>query len=252
MTGLATLLGLALGLYGLGVWRLHRRRRAWPRWRLAVFALAALGTIAVLVPPLSHWGHHDFRGHMMVHLVVAMVAPVGLVFAAPVTLALKNLPAAWGKRWVRLLNTPTLRLLCHPITAAVLNVGGLYALYLTDLYSLMLRSPAFAVWLHWHFLLAGCLFTWAIAGPDPAPRRPGIRLRLAVLVVSMVAHGVLAKWMYRFQLPREEHWLVVQQGAEWMFYLGELPEAFLVFVLLRQWSKWRFPTPAPPTPQRTL
>ncbi|WP_110666317.1 cytochrome c oxidase assembly protein [Salinicola halophilus] len=251
MTALAGLMAAALALYGLGVWRLRRSGRAWPLWRLAAFALAALAVVVALLPPIAHWAHHDFRGHMMVHLVVAMMAPIGLVFAAPVTLALKNVPAIWGRRWVTLLNTRPLRFLSHPITAAVLNVGGLYALYLTDLYGVMLTSPAFAVWLHWHFLLAGCLFTWAIAGPDPAPRRPSLHLRLGVLLVSMVAHGVLAKWMYRFHLPREEHWLAVQQGAEWMFYLGELPEAFLAFVLLRQWSRWHFPTSMAQTESRT-
>lgn len=240
MTALAWLMAVALGVYGLGVWRVCRQGRDWPSWRLLLFTLGAGGVIACLVPPVAHWAHHDFRGHMLVHLVVAMLAPVALVFAAPVTLALKNLPTAWGRAWVTLLIHPVVRGLCHPITAALLNVGRLYALYLTDLYAYMTMSPAFATWLHWHFLLAGCLFTWSIAGPDLAPRRPALGMRFGVLLVAMVAHGILAKWMYRFHLPRQEDWLAVQQGAEWMFYLGELPEGFLAFVLLRQWSRSRF------------
>jgi len=247
MSVLAGAMLVALALYFRGTWRLRSRGRAWPLWRPTIFALGALSVVAVLSPPIASWAHHDFRGHMLVHLIVAMLAPIGLVFAAPVTLTLKNVPATWGRAWVALLGHPWVRLLCHPITAATLDVGGLYLLYLTGLYGYMLETPAFAVWLHWHFLLAGCLFTWAIAGPDPAPRRPSLPMRCATLIAAMVAHGVLAKWMYRFHFPREESLAAVQQGAEWMFYLGEVPEAILVYVLLSEWLRRRYPaTPSRP------
>jgi putative membrane protein len=50
--------------------------------------------------------------------------------------------------------------------------------------------------LHVHFLLAGYLFfAWAVAGPDPAPR-PGMGLRIAVVVAAGGAHSLLAKLLY--------------------------------------------------------
>lgn len=173
---------------------------------------------------------------MIVHLVAGMIAPVGLVMAAPVSLALKTLPTEWGRCWVKLVSWAPVRWLIHPITAAILNVGGMMALYLTDLYADMLESPGVSGWLHWHFIIAGCLFTWAIAGPDPAPRRPSLNLRLGVLVVSMALHAALAKWLYQFHFPSSVALEQVRQGAELMFYAGELPEAFLVYLLMREWS----------------
>ena len=39
-------------------------------------------------------------------------------------------------------------------------IGGMMALYLTDLYATMLHSPGFALWLHWHFIIAKHLATF--------------------------------------------------------------------------------------------
>ncbi|WP_157958527.1 cytochrome c oxidase assembly protein [Salinicola sp. CPA57] len=231
--------------YGWGWWRLKRGSREWPLWRLVVFWLSALAIIAVMSPPSMHWAHRDFRGHMVVHLVAGMIAPLGLVMAAPVSLALKNVPVHWGRRWVGFVSLPPIRVLSHPVTAALLNIGGMMVLYLTDLYATMLHSPGFALWLHWHFIIAGCLFSWAIAGPDPAPKRPALEWRFGVLVASMAVHAMLSKWMYRFHFPASVPIDQVRQGAELMFYAGELPEALLVYLLARQWMRSRYrETPA--------
>lgn len=222
-------------LYSWGWWHLRRRGRQWPLWRTLLFCSAAFLVIIALSPPLMHWSHHDFRGHMVIHLVAGMIAPLGLVMAAPISLALKCLPSTWGRAWVWLMSWPLVRFLSHPITATLINIGGMYALYLTDFYSYMLHSSGVAWWLHWHFIIAGCLFTWAIAGPDPAPNRPSLALRFGVLFLSMVAHATLAKWMYRYHFPSSLPLEQVQQGAEIMFYAGELAEACLVYLLVRQW-----------------
>lgn len=224
-------------LYFWGYWHLRRRGRPWPLWRVAIFSLAAIAVMFVLSPPLAQWAHHDFRGHMVIHLIIGMIAPLGLVMAAPITLMLKCIPRTCGRFWVWFVLLPPIRLLSHPITATLLNVGGMYALYMTDLYTYMLQSPDFSLWLHWHFIIAGCLFTWAIAGPDPAPLRPAIGLRFGTLFISMVAHATLAKWMYQFHLPPTMPLKEVQQGAELMFYVGELAEAVLAYRLVRQWAR---------------
>lgn len=226
-------------LYGGGWWRLRSRSRPWPFWRLAIFCLAALAVIVTLSPPLMRWAHHDFRGHMMVHLVAGMIAPLGFVMASPASLALKSVPPAWGRRWVKLVSSLPVRLLSHPITAALLNIGGMYLLYMMGLYGYMLGSTAFSGWIHWHFIIAGCLFTWSIAGPDTAPQRPSLELRFGVLFLSMVAHATLAKWMYQFNLPSVMPLEEVQQGAELMFYIGESVEVFLAYLLVRQWARSR-------------
>ncbi|MDQ7735102.1 cytochrome c oxidase assembly protein [Halomonas sp. SpR1] len=241
MNGFTLVFSLLAALYSWGWWRQQKQCRRWPLWRLAIFCLAALALMIVLSPPLLQWAHHDFRGHMVVHLIAGMIAPLGLVMAAPVSLALKNVPTCWGQRWVKFVSLTPARLLSHPLTAMVLNIGGMYALYMTDLYAYMLHSPGIALLIHWHFIIAGCLFTWSIAGPDPAPRRPSLVLRFGVLFLSMVTHATLAKWMYQFHLPSSMPIEEVQQGAELMFYIGELVEVVLVYLLVRKWVCSRYP-----------
>ena len=47
-----------------------------------------------------------------------------------------------------------------------------------------------------HVFLAGWLFALALVGPDPAPHRPGLPVRAAVLVLVVAAHDVFAKTLY--------------------------------------------------------
>ena len=244
MMALRLLIAVAGCAYVFGVWQQARRDQFWPHYRTILFmsgiALIELG----LSPIVMHLAHHDLRAHMIQHLMIGMYAPVALVFACPMTLLLKSLPTQGGRRLVAFLGHPIVRLWSHPITSVIFNIGGMAALYLTGLYMAQLHSPALALLVHFHFIAAGCLFTWAVAGPDPAPHRPALLTRLIVLVIAMACHAVLGKWMYFIQAPAVPGATVqdITQAAQWMFYGGELAEAVLVFVLVRQWLARERPT----------
>src|SRR5690606_366863 len=109
----------------------ERARGSWSGWRILSFATGIALLIAAASPPVSDWGHSDLRGHMVQHLLLGMFAPLALVLGAPGTLLLRNLPVAAARGCVALLGTMPVRFLIHPATAALLNVGGMYALYLT-------------------------------------------------------------------------------------------------------------------------
>src|SRR5690606_10037081 len=118
-----------------------RRGRHWSAWRLAAF-LAGAGVLLVAVsPPLMFHAHQDLRWHMLQHLLLGMFAPLLLVLAAPLTLLLRSLSVPTARALVRLLRSGPLRLLGHPLTALLLNVGGMYLLYLTPLYAATLNAP---------------------------------------------------------------------------------------------------------------
>ncbi len=216
-------------------------RSGWSLWRSLLFA-TGIGLIMLAgSPPIAHWAHEDLRGHMAQHLLLGMLAPLGLVLGAPVTLMLRVLPQRGG-RWVaQVLRLGVVRVLSHPAVAAVLDVGAMFVLYLTPLYVLSLTSPALHLWLHLHFLVAGCLFTWSIAGPDPAPHRPGPVTRLVVLVVAFGAHALLGKIMYGYHYPRgtaapiEE----IEAAAQWMYYGGDLAEILLAIAFFAAWFRNR-------------
>lgn len=215
------------------------RGYTWSGWRILGFTVGVALILASLSPQLVHLAHNDFRGHMIQHLLLGMAAPLGLVFAAPVTLTLRSLGRGARRALLRLLRTRFVYVISHPAVALVLNVGAMYVLYLTPLYGISLTNSVVHAWIHWHFLAAGCIFTWSIAGPDAAPNRPSIQYRFWILFASIASHAALAKIMYAYGWPESagRGLVEIQEAAQIMYYGGDLIEAILLIALMRIWYR---------------
>lgn len=201
----------------------------WSRWRGAAFMAGAAALVAGTAAPVHH-----FTGHALQHLVVAMVAPLGLVLGAPVTLLLRTLPVPTARRLTRLLRSRAARAVAHPITALVLSTGGLVALYLTPLYARMLADPALHQAVTVHVILSGCLFAWVVAGADPAPHRPAVPVRLLLLGVAIAVHATLSQLLYAgayVQVPAAV--ADRQAGATLMYYGGDVAELLLALAVVQ-------------------
>ncbi|MEU3825729.1 cytochrome c oxidase assembly protein [Streptomyces sp. NPDC029080] len=238
----ALVLLVCAGGYLLLARRARRRNpvRSWSPWRTAAFCAGVALSAAALLPPVASFAHHDFRGHMAQHMLIGMYAPLALVLGAPVTLLLRTLPASGARRLTAVLHSGPARLLAHPAVALLLSTGSLPVLYFTPLYDTAMAQPAGHWLLHAHFLLAGCLFAHAVAGPDPAPGRPGVRARLVFLGCAIAVHAVVAQLMYggfwvRVHAPVTE----VQGGAEIMYYGGDVAELLLAGALVATWRPAR-------------
>ncbi|MBI0294080.1 cytochrome c oxidase assembly protein [Streptomyces sp. PRKS01-29] len=244
------LLGCAAA-YALTVRRARRRHpaRGWPLRRSLSFAAGLVLVAVALLPPLAPFAHEDFRGHMAQHLLLGMYAPLALVLAAPVTLLLRALRPDHGRRLTAVLRSRPARLLAHPVTALLLTVGGLVALYFTPVHDATMGHPGWHWPAHAHFLLSGWLFAYAIAGPDPAPARPGVPARLVVLGVAIAAHAAIAQLMYGgFWVEIHAPIAEVRGGAEIMYYGGDLAELLLAAALVTTWR----PVRTPPSPHGPL
>lgn len=216
-----------------------RRDRGWSGWRTLSFGVGIGVVMAATSPAMQGWGHRDLQGHMIQHLMLGMFAPLGLVLGAPATLLLRHVSVRTGRGIVAALGWRPVRVLLHPVTAALLDIGGMYVLYLTPLFAAAMADPALHVLLHVHFLLAGYLFTWSIAGPDPAPHRPGLRVRLVVLFLATAAHATLGKLMYGHGYPRGTgtDLTELRHAALWMYYGGDLAEAWLAVAFFAIWFR---------------
>lgn len=238
----AVLLPATVYLAGVRVRRDGGRR--WPPGRTAAWLSGCLLAGSALAPPLEA-AAAGASGHMAQHLLLGAAAPLALVLGAPMTLLLGALPPPRRRPVAAVLHARSLRVLTHPATGAALTVGGLYLLYLTPLYALSTRSALVHGIVHAHLLAAGCLFAWAVAGPDPAPRRPGTGVRIAVVVAAGGAHAVLAQQLYARagELPpgaglgAEE----VQAAAQVMYHGGHLADLALLVALsaARYGRRWR-------------
>ncbi|MFH9084939.1 cytochrome c oxidase assembly protein [Streptomyces sp. NPDC017673] len=235
------LLACACG-YLLLARRVRRRNpvRGWNPWRTAGFCAGLLLLAAALLPPLAAFAHRDFRGHMAQHLLIGMYAPLALVLGAPATLALRALPAPHARRLTAFLHSGPARLLAHPVTGLLLSTGSLAPLYFTPLHDAVTARPAGHWLLHAHFLLAGCLFAHAVAGPDPAPARPGVRARLVCLGCAIAVHASVAQLMYAgFRVAVDAPVTQVQGAAELMYYGGDIAELLLAAALVATWRPAR-------------
>jgi putative membrane protein len=225
--------------------RTRRRRlgREWSRWRSAALAAGAVAAGVAVSPPVTAFARADPVGHVLQHLLLGMYAPLAVVLSAPVTLVLGASVPRFGRRLAALLHARPVRLLSSPVTAAAVHVGSLYVLYLTPLYRVAHdREPVHAL-VALHVVLAGCVYAWALVGPDPAPRRPGVPLRAAVLVGSAAAHAVLAKLLYAraAELPPGAGLPAgrVEVAAQWMYYGGDVAELALAVLLFAEWYRRR-------------
>jgi putative membrane protein len=217
--------------YAIGLGAARHRGRSWPAGRAVGWYAGLAAVAASLSGPGAGPG---FVGHMGGHLLIGMVAPLLLVLAAPGTLALRALPTRQARRLSRLFATPAVRVLTHPVTAVVLDGGGLWLLYTTGLYAAMMRSPVVHLLVQLHVLAAGLLLANAVVGVDPMPHRAGRPVRAVALLTFLAAHGILAKYLYGHP-PSGVPGPDARSGAEFMYYGGDLADLALVVIFCWQW-----------------
>ncbi|TDD19525.1 cytochrome c oxidase assembly protein [Kribbella turkmenica] len=220
--------------YVLCVVRLRRRRDSWPCARLISFT-AGLGAVvwAVLGVPLSG----PFTAHMAQHLLVGMGAPLLIVLGRPLTLLLRALPPGRVRRGlVRLLHSTPVGWLVVPPVAAVLDVGGLWLLYRTDLFAESQDRPLLHAAVDAHVLFAGLLFTFAVCQLDPVHRRWRYAARGTTLLAAGAAHAVLAKSLYAAAPPGTAFTATdLHAGAQLMYYGGDVVGVALAVTLAARW-----------------
>ena len=226
---------LAAAGYGTALARLHRRGDRWAASRTACLLAGSVCVCAAVLPPV---GSHDeyFPVHVAQHLLLGMAGPAFLALSAPVTLALRALTRGPHRAALRLLHSRPTGIVSSLPAAVILELGGLYVLYLTGLYRAAENDDLIHAAVHLHMFLAGCLLSWALIGLDPIRRRPGIKARLAALVIAGAAHDTLAKLMYAHSLPVGGGSLASRHtGAELMYYGGTVIDIALAVVLMAQW-----------------
>ena len=187
---------LAVALYIKGVVILKKRGDAWPVGRTIAFALGISGIDFATSGGFGVYAMYSFEYHMIAHMTLGMIAPIGLVLGAPITLALRTLPQGRtptesGPRaiLVALLHSRIGILFTNPIIALALFDGSLFVLYFTDLFGTLMASHAGHLLMNIHFILAGFLFFMIIIGVDPTPRRIHHLVRIVILFAAMAIHA---------------------------------------------------------------
>jgi putative copper resistance protein D len=185
-----------VALYVKGVIVLTKRGDKWPVGRTISFALGIAVTDFATSGGLGLYAHFSFSYHMIAHMLLGMIAPIGLVLGAPMTLALRTLPQGRtpNERGVRgsllaALHSKIGIFYTNPIVALLIFDGSLFGLYFTNLFADLMQSHIGHLIMSLHFLAAGFLFFFVIIGVDPNPRRIPHLVQMVVLFAAMSIHA---------------------------------------------------------------
>jgi len=185
-----------VALYVKGVMILTKRGDKWPVGRTISFALGIAATNFATSGGLGLYAYFSFSYHMIAHMVLGMIAPIGLVLSAPITLALRTLPQGRtpAERGVRgsllaALHSKIGIIFTNPIVALIIFDASLFALYFTDLFGKLMQSHVGHLFMNLHFLAAGFLFFSVIIGIDPNPRKVPRLVQIVILFAAMSIHA---------------------------------------------------------------
>lgn len=243
-------------MYLIWVARLRRRGDAWPWYRTASFLVGIATMVWITQGAPMIYGMVTFSGHMVEHMLLVMVAPLPLALGAPVTLALRALPARTdGSRGPReylrgVLESRLLRVLSNPIVAAVNFAGSLIVFYYSPLFEFALRNHVGHLWMIVHFTLAGYFFANALIGIDPGPNRPRFPLRIVLLFATMAFHAFFGVTLMSSEVLLAPTWFGLmgrdwgpdaitdqQYGGSLAWGIGEFPVALLAIGVILAWRR---------------
>jgi putative copper resistance protein D len=251
------LLVTLVALYIKGVAVLKKRGDSWPVGRTIAFALGIAAIDLATSGGLGVYALFSFQYHMIAHMVLGMVAPIGLVLGAPITLALRTLPQGRtpDERGVRgsllaALHSRYSGIITNPVVALALFDGSLFVLYFTDLFGNLMQSHVGHLFMNIHFMLAGFLFFHVIIGIDPNPRRIPHIVRMVMLFAAMSIHAFFAiallatstlidgGYYASIQTPWVTDLLADQHAAGSIAWgMGELPIVLALAATFIQWMR---------------
>jgi putative copper resistance protein D len=138
----------------------------------------------------------------------------------------------------------------NPIIALIIFDGSLFALYFTDLFSVLMSTHVGHLFMTLHFLVAGYIFFSVIIGVDPNPRKIPHLLRIVVLFAAMSIHAffsvalmsattLIDKGYYAsIQTPWVTDLLADQKlGGSIGWAMGEVPILLALIATFIQWMR---------------
>ena len=255
-----TILGFLLlitALYIYGVVTLTRRGDKWPVGRTTALAVAVGLVDFATSGGIGVYAHFAFSYHMLAHMILGMIAPIGFVLAAPVTLALRTLPQGRTSQergirgtFITVIHSRYSVIITNPVIALGLFDGSLFLLYMTPLFGKLMYSHSGHILMNMHFLLAGYLFFYVIVGIDPNPRKIPHIVRIIVLFAAMSIHAFFSiallstttltdgGYFASLNRPWNTNLLADQHvGASLGWMMGEIPILIALIATFIQWMR---------------
>jgi putative membrane protein len=239
----------AAWLYWLGLRRAARAGTPHPR-HFAVAFFAGLAMVALaLISPIDAYADASFSVHMVQHLLLTLLAPPLLALGSPIALALRATRPATAKILSRLLRSDLAVVLSNPVVGWTLFVGVGFAIHLTSLFDLALRSTVVHALEHVLWLGAALVYWWPIVGRDPSAHPVSYPVRLLSLFLAMPVMSFLALAIYSATVPLYAEYASLpapwgpsalsdqRAGATMMWLAGNLSLVVAMLVVAAAWKR---------------
>jgi putative copper resistance protein D len=246
----APLAVIAAVSYLIGVRRLRRDGRSWPRTRTGCWLAGCAVLLVATSSGLGSYGQAVFSVHMVVHMLLATLVPVLLVLGHGVTLALEVTRAGLRTRLLSLLDSPLVRFARHPAVAWTAVAVTLFGLYPTGLFGAIALEHWAHLGMDLAFLGTGLALFWPVLGHSlPERGLPAIG-RIVMVFAVMALHAGFSAWLLSravpvagqfygaLRLPFVTDLLADQRrGAVLGWALGEIPIMITVLALVVRWTR---------------
>lgn len=244
-------LGLALGLYAVGWWRLQRRSRgknAVEVWRALCYGCGNLLIGIALLSPIATFAGLLLIMHMIQHVLLISAAPL-ILLGKPLLPTLWALPLDLRRGLGRLfvpdhpLHRP-FRALTNPAVGVTIYVLTLFVWHVPRLYDVAQGYTVVHYLQHVTLIGSAMLFWWSIINPTGGRRRLNYGSAIFYLVPPMLEPHVLGMvltfagrplYLTYQQVPRLWGLSVLldqQIAGAIMWVAGEIPHLVAVSVLL--------------------
>lgn len=249
--------GLGSAFYLKGVQVMHSRGDKWPVGRTISWFLGLLIIGWATFGGLGRYSHVLFSAHMVSHMMLSMVAPIFLVLAAPVTLALRTLPGprqpgevSPRQMLTNFLHSRFSRFVTHPLVGPTLFIASLYGLYFSPIFGALMQNHLGHAIMVIHFIAVGTLYYYVLIGIDPSPRKLDPLVRFGALMVTVPFHAFFSiSVMSSNTIFAKSYWdelhrpfltnLLQDQylggGIAWA--MGEVPLVLVMGAILVQWVR---------------
>jgi len=193
----------------------------WPR-RFAWFFFLGLSLIAlVLIGPVASASTHDFRFHMVQHIVLMMIAAPLLILGAPVLLLMRSETSPTRTNRIRpALNSRIFRFATNPVVAWIAFASVVVGMHFTTAMDALMTLGIFGRILETCIYLGvAMLFYYTLLPGNPARNRLPPAQRVMSLFLIMIPATMTGFFLYSASIPLHTHFVV---GAN---LLGEDPLA---------------------------
>jgi putative copper resistance protein D len=205
---------VAAGLYGVGMWRVHRRHRTRPwsaGWAAAFFGGLAIVAVATM-SSVGRYGTTFFWIHMVQHLLLIMVAPTLLVMGRPWVLALHATRNPWHRRIRRVLRSRVVTVVTCPLFAAPAYAAVVVGTHLTAVNNVVITNRSAEAAELGAYLVVGYLYLLSGFGDEPIRWRLSAPAKIVVLLLTMPVDTFTGIALLMTDTPRWPAYAAVYPG----------------------------------------